>query len=201
MKEGNSELQQELGSIKTELSATKKELAEVKTQLETLTKLVQARDIRRPRNGAEQSWASIAALPQQNQVQTWANQGSGPAMTNREKVVSVILGRTATQHKNSSLDDLKYIAEKELAQQLPTAQVQILEINRAAPERIDLTMETNGQANTARENAEWVKGFGEEAKIRQATWYPIKLDGVPKEVLCTREGNGWDFKADRKSVV
>lgn len=201
LKERNSELQQELGSIKIELSATKKQLAEVKTQLETLTKLVQARDIRRPRNGTEQSWASIAALPQDNQVQTRANHVSGPVMTNREKVVSVTLGRTATRHKDSSLDELKSIAEKELAQQLPTAQIQILGINRAALERIDLTMETKEQANTVRENADWVKGFGEDAKVRQATWYPIKLDGVPKEVLCTREGNGWDFKADAAQIL
>lgn len=65
-------------------------------------------------------------------------------MTNREKVVSFMLGRNATQHKDSSLDELKSIAEKELAQQLPTAQIQILGINCAAPERT----ETKEQANT-----------------------------------------------------
>ena len=64
------------------------------------------------------------------------------------------------------MNNLKSIAEKELAQQLPTVQIQILGINRAAPERIDLTMETKEQANTVRENADWIKGFGEDANIR-----------------------------------
>jgi hypothetical protein len=59
-------------------------------------------------------------------------------MMNRERVVSVTLGRAAAQHK----EDLKRLAEKEVGGQLLAAKFKISRINRAAPERIDLTMET-----------------------------------------------------------
>lgn len=62
-------------------------------------------------------------------------------------------------------------------------------------------METKEQANTVQENADQIKGFREDAKIRQVTWYLIKLNRVLKEMLCTREGNGQNFKANAAQIL
>lgn len=50
-------------------------------------------------------------------------------------------------------------------------------------------MASKEQAEAARANARWVRGFGPEAKAKEAVWYPIKVDGIAKEVICkTKDG-------------
>lgn len=50
-------------------------------------------------------------------------------------------------------------------------------------------------------NTKWVSGFGEGAKVRSATWYPVKLDGVSREVLCTKDKKRWQLRDDAAKIL
>ncbi|RFU26787.1 hypothetical protein B7463_g9555, partial [Scytalidium lignicola] len=194
LRNGKDEMQQKLTNITAELAATRKELEDTKTmlmasngQLRMTLREIQTRVTAKPTIATDQTWAAIAARSQNGQEHTH--------MTND------CSKQTAAQCRDMTLEDLKKLAEKELEEKLPAAKAKISGINRVARERIDLTMETKEQAEAARDDTNWVRGFGEEAKMKLATWYPIKLDGVLREVLCMNEGDGWQFRSDAAQII
>ncbi|KFZ24867.1 hypothetical protein V502_00654 [Pseudogymnoascus sp. VKM F-4520 (FW-2644)] len=41
----------------------------------------------------------------------------------------------------------------------------------------------------------------EGAKLKDAAWHPLKIDGVAREAVCLESGNGWEFKEDILQIV
>jgi hypothetical protein len=68
-------------------------------------------------------------------------------------------------------------------------------------ERLEIQTESKEQAEVARSNTQWAKALGEEAKVRQAAWHPIKVDGVAREGICKKSGNGWQFKQGLEDLI
>jgi hypothetical protein len=59
------------------------------------------------------------------------------------------------------------------------------------------------QAEKAISNARWARAFGEDAKIKEAEWYPIKVDRVAREVVYKMEDSRFirDFQDDILDVI
>ena len=74
-------------------------------------------------------------------------------------------------------------------------------ISAIVGERLEIQTESKEQAEIARSNTQWAKALGEEAKVRQAAWYPIKVDGVAREGICKKTGNGWQFKQGLEDLI
>jgi hypothetical protein len=119
----------------------------------------------------------------------------------RERVVEVTLGRAATEIQGKSASDLKKLVQEELTKEDSTKAVQVLAVSAPFQGRIEVVTGSRKQAQAARENKRWVRGLGEGAKSRGATWYPLKIDGVMRETLCKKEGTGWDFKEEALEII
>lgn len=122
-------------------------------------------------------------------------------MANREKTVVITLGRTAEEIKGKPIDTLKETAQKELQREDSTKNVQVIGVSAVTKGRLEIRVASKEQAQQARSNARWVRGFGEAARAKAATWYPIKVDGVAREAICKTEGNGWQFREDALQII
>jgi hypothetical protein len=75
-----------------------------------------------------------------------------------------------------------------------TKGVKVVGISAIVGERLEIQTESKEQAEVARGNTQWAKALGEETKVRQAAWHPIKVDGIAREGIYKKSGNGWQFK-------
>jgi hypothetical protein len=119
----------------------------------------------------------------------------------REKGITLNLGKSAAALKGKPLAAIKELAQKELAKTEATKGVKIVGVSAVVGERLEIQTASKEQAESARANAQWTKALGEGAKVRQATWYPIKLDGVAREEICTKAGNGWQLKEGLEKLI
>jgi hypothetical protein len=122
-------------------------------------------------------------------------------MANREQTVVITLGRTAEEIKGKPIATLKEIAQKELQREDSTKNVQVIGVSAVTKGRLEIRVASKEQAQQARLNARWVRGFGEAARAKAAAWYPIKVDGVAREAICKTEGNGWQFREDTLQII
>lgn len=51
-------------------------------------------------------------------------------------------------------------------------------------------MESKAQADAARDYLQWTKALDEDAKPKQAQWYLIKVDGVSRDNIYKKIGDG-----------
>src|SRR5271170_309364 len=202
LKLDNKALKEELGKGQ---SATKAKLEEIgamvkntneKTKMGLSTRSPAWTNPRLGSNPANnQEWPS---LPQaQNQGQ---NQGL-VATYFREQVVVVVLGKAAEEIKEKPLDALKKQIQDELQKEETTKAVQAIAVSLPFPGKLELITGSKEQAQAARNNKKWINALGEGAKAREASWFPLKVDGVTREVLCKREGTGWEFKDDVLEII
>lgn len=143
------------------------------------------------------SWPSLSDSQRPSNTPIWSpgpSQVDVQVASNREKVVILSLGRAASTLKGKPMMAIKELAQKKLQEEEITKEVKVLGVSAITGQRLEIQTESKKQADIARANAHWVAGFGEEAKVRQATWYPIKVDGVARENICKKTGNGWQFK-------
>jgi hypothetical protein len=215
----------DLVSIIKELQTQIKDLTTVvieqrtqfKTQLETqateIKKLSEAISARHESNlpgstrahqhvGPSTGWPSLPTSQQQNQDPTSRGRHA-QGLGDRERVVVVTTGKSAAEVQGKSVKILKETAEKELRQEEATKDIQVIGVSAASKGRFEITVASKEQAEKARSNARWVRGFGAEAKVKEATWYPIKVDGVAREVICTAKGEGysWEFRDDVLDII
>jgi regulator of replication initiation timing len=150
------------------------------------------------------SWPSLSDSQRPSNTPTWSprpSQMDVQIASNREKVVILSLGKAASTLKGKPMMAIKELAQKKLQEEEITKEVKVLGVSAISGQRLEIQTESKKQADIARANAQWVVGFGEEAKVRQATWYPIKVDGVARENICKKTGNGWQFKDDTGKLL
>jgi hypothetical protein len=92
------------------------------------------------------------------------------------------------------METLKKIAQDELRKEESTKEVQVNAVAAPIQGRLEIVVGTKAQAEAARKNKRWVRGFGEGAKAKEAAWFLLKVDGVDRKTLCKEEGTGWKFK-------
>ncbi|KFX86510.1 hypothetical protein O988_09535, partial [Pseudogymnoascus sp. VKM F-3808] len=151
-----------------------------------------------------QEWPSLPATRHSGQNQRLspqASQAEVQEMANREQTVVITLGRTAEEIKGKPIATLKETVQKELQREDSTKNVQVIGVSAVTKGRLEIRVASKEQAQQARSNARWVRGFGEAARAKAATWYPIKVDGVAREAICKTEGNGWQFREDALQII
>jgi hypothetical protein len=77
----------------------------------------------------------------------------------------------------------------------------VIGVSAVTKGHLEIRVASKEQAQQARFNARCVRGFGEAARAKAATWYPIKVDGVAREAICKTEGNGWQFREDALQII
>jgi hypothetical protein len=151
-----------------------------------------------------QDWPPLSASQSKSQdkgLSPRASQADVQEMANRERMVVITLGRSVEVVQGKSIAELKEFAEKELQREDSTKDVQVIGVSAVTKGRLETMVASKEQAQQARANARWVRGFGEAAKAKEATWYPIKVDGVAREAICKEGGNGWEFREDALQVI
>jgi hypothetical protein len=207
----NIELRASVKELKASYEATatalRTELAEVKEQLASAAKAT------RPTNASpaletnvSPAWSTPVPWSQLFSARTSSNislssQTSSNSVLNQEKVITVDLGRATEQYKDKPLEEIRAVVEKELSTEEDTKGVQVVGVSCVAVGRLEVKVATREQADTARKNRQWLQGVGQGVSARQAMWYPVKVDGVDREILCTKEGNGWQFKEDASKML
>src|SRR4030088_2716190 len=93
------------------------------------------------------------------------------------------------------------MAQKKMQKEEATKGVKVVGISAIVGERLEIQMESKEQAEVARSNTQWAKALGEEAKVRQVAWHPIKVDGVAREGTRKKTGNGWQFKQGLENLI
>src|SRR5579871_5507549 len=119
----------------------------------------------------------------------------------REWVVVVILGKAAEGIKGKLLDALKKQIQSELQKEEATKAVQAIAVSLPFLGKLELITGSKEQAQAARNNKKWINALGEGAKAREASWYPLKVDGVLREAVCKEGGSGWEFKDDILELI
>ena len=155
-------------------------------------------------NPTNQEWPSLPQPQMQNQNQgakTLIMQREAEARHFRERVVVVTLGKAAEEVKGKPLQVLKKQIQDELQKEEATKAVQAVAVAVPFPGKLELITGSKEQAQAARNSLSWVNALGEGAKAREALWYPLKVDGVTREVLCKKEGSGWEFKDDVLEII
>lgn len=151
----------------------------------------------------EHEWPSLPSSEAQTREssKTQANQKDVEALHYRERIVVVTLGKAMAEVQGKSGETLKKIAQEELQKEESTKTVQVIAASMPTQGRLEIVTASKKQAQAARENKRWVRGFGEGAKAKEATWFPLKVDGVMREELCKKEGTGWEFKDDALEII
>src|ERR1700716_556453 len=192
----NETLQEEVGEARIELKEVKAELGEVRAELAKVVALLKSTSasIQQSQQAQQEkcSFAAVASQPAQTPAQTPAN---------REKGVTLSLGKAVATLRGKPLATIKDMAQKEMQKVDATKGVKVVGISAIVGELLEIQTESKEQADIARGNTQWAKALGEEAKVRQAAWYPIKVDSVAREGICKKTGNGWQFKQGLEDLI
>jgi hypothetical protein len=87
---------------------------------------------------------------------------------NRERGITLNLGRAAATLRGKPLATIKDMAQKEMQKEDATKRVKVVGVSAIVGERLEIQTESKEQAEVARSNTQWAKALGEEAKVRQA---------------------------------
>lgn len=216
LKELIRELQEsrnEIAELKTEWRAAVQradnEIAELRSEFSDL-KATTSQFIARPPatwatvasigNGptsADASWSALPASQRPSNDPTWSSRPSQMDINTyhvREKTVIVNIGPLRTEHATKTTEEFKELVQQELKTREPTKAVKVIGISKPARGRFELHTGDKKQAEAARKHSAWSKCLSEQAKVRGAAWYPVKVDGVLREAICKPEGTGWEFQ-------
>ena len=132
---------------------------------------------------------------------TPTTQREAEAIHFRERVVVVELGKAAEGIKGKPLDAWKKQIQDELQKEETTKAVQAMAVSLPFPGKLELITGSKEQAQAARNNKRWINALGQGAKAKEASWYPLKVDGVLREAVCKEGGTGWEFKDDILELI
>ena len=208
MRKENKELKAELLTAQTGFS---NQLAEAKANFEA--KLAELQN-------KAPSWAQLASIgngrtsPDANWLgtssgrpstmptfTTRSSQLNGVTYPNHEKRVVVKVGALRTMHIGKTPEELKQLIQEEMRKEMKTKEVEVIGISPPVNGRMEVATASKTQADAARKHTKWAKEISEWAKVKGAEWYPVKVDSVHREVICKKEGNGWEFKDDVKEII
>lgn len=199
------ELSKTITTLQDQLKAMREEVTELKETIKEMSKIVSTSQYSPSARGSQSlDWPALPASQNDSQVSLKpASQGSAHEMmvVHKERTVTVLLGKDGSKIVGQSLNQLKAIASKELLQEPTTKTVQVISVIKQGKNSIDILTASKEQADIAQANKRWVRGFGEHAKVKEATWYPVKVDGVQIDVLCSLENNKWQFKGDVLDII
>jgi len=208
------ELKESNRELKAENEALRKEVGEMRVELKALAKpgLSQAWQAATSVPGLGQAWQaapSTLKVPFPGTQETMAPRATLPGPlprpqlgpTNKERGVTISLGKSAATLKGKPLAEIKDIAQKELQKSEATKGVKVVGVSAVVGERLEIQTGSKEQAEIARGSTEWTKAFGENAKVKQAAWYPIKIDGVFRADICKKTGNGWQLIAGIEDLI
>ncbi|KAI9747291.1 MAG: hypothetical protein M4579_007490, partial [Chaenotheca gracillima] len=119
----------------------------------------------------------------------------------REKVVVITLGKATGEVEKIPITVLKETLQNELQKDKKTKDIKIIGVAKPNKGRLEVTLESKEQAVIARANKRWAHLIGEGAKLKDAAWHPLKIDGVAREAVCAESGNGWEFKEDVLQII
>jgi hypothetical protein len=197
----NAALQKAVEALQGEVKESRKEIGEMRKELRAL------------KSGATQApspqalYARVAATAPQGQKaqsrdQTMSHDHSAQQdRPSKERGVTLNLGKAVAELKKKPLAAIKEVAQKELQKIEGTKGVRVIGVSPIIGNRLEIQVGSKEQAEVARNNAQWTKGLGEGVGVQQAAWYPIKVDGVAREEICKKTGNGWQFKQGIEEVI
>ncbi|KFZ23435.1 hypothetical protein V502_02086, partial [Pseudogymnoascus sp. VKM F-4520 (FW-2644)] len=160
---------------------------------------------------ADASWSALPASQRPSNNPTWSSQPSQMDINTyhvREKTVIVNIGLLQTEHATKTTEEFKELASlnrlKDALNYTPVTRsrqrqpgntsVKVIGISKPAQGRFELHTGDKKQAEAARKHSAWSKCLSEQARIRGAAWYPVKVDSVLQEAICKPEGIGWEFQ-------
>jgi hypothetical protein len=198
--DGVAALRTEIAALQADNVTLKKELREVNKELKALTTSTNTKTYAGVAAGAREGPESLLSQTQTRtpQIPTIASPGR---LQYQERTVVITLGKAAAESAGKSTETLKETAQRELQKEESTKAVQVIAVLAPAQGRLEIVTGSKEQAQAARENKRWVRGFGEGAKPKEAIWFPLKVDGVDRKTLCKEEGTGWDFKDDVLEII
>ncbi|KFZ18661.1 hypothetical protein V501_01078 [Pseudogymnoascus sp. VKM F-4519 (FW-2642)] len=152
----------------------------------------------------ENTWATVARGRNGGQKNVYENI-TVPVPQNvgmfRDKVVVITLGKATGEVEKIPITILQETLQNELQKENKTENIKIIGVAKPNKGRLEVTLESKEQAVTARANKRWTHLIGEGAKLKDAAWHPLKIDGVAREAMCSESGNGWEFKEDILQIV
>lgn len=182
-------LRTEIAALQADNTVLKKELREVSKELKVLVTSSNTKTytgaIAGTGEGPEPVYPNQQKTPQFSATQIYQGR-----QQYQEQTVVILLGKSAAENKGKSTETLKEIAQKELQKEETTKAVQVIAVSTPAQGRLEIITGSKEQAQAARENRRWVQGFGEGAKSKEATWYPVKVDRVDRKTLYKEGGTG-----------
>jgi hypothetical protein len=203
------EVKEQLQSLYQENQALREEVTSLKAAFENFKAAppltwAQVASVGNGPTSADASWPSLPASQRPNTTPTWSSRPSQMDLAtyhNREKTVVVNIGALRSTHQAKSPEEIKVVIQEELAKDPKTKEVEVIGITGPHQGRLELHTASRKQAEAARNNIRWARELSERAKPREATWYPVKVDSVSREMLCRKEGTGWEFKDDAKDYI
>jgi hypothetical protein len=175
--DGVAALRAEIAALRADNATLNKELREVSKELKALTTSSNTMtDAGAAAGLRETPLQTQRGVPQSLTTQT----GTG-RLQYQERTVVTRLGKAASEVTGKSTERLKEIAQKELQKEESTKAVQVIAVSAPTQGRLEIITGSKVQAQAARENKRWVRRFGEGAKPKEATWFPLKVDGVDRK--------------------
>jgi hypothetical protein len=200
-----TELRKIITILQDQLKSFQEEITELKGTINEMSKIISTSQYASLTEGTQQSnWPALPNSQNNSQESLKpASQGSAHEMmvAHKERTVTVLLGKDSAKTLGQSLNQLKATASKELLQEPSTKTIQVVSVIKQGKNSIDILTASKEQADMAQANKRWVRGFGESAKVKEATWYPVKVDGVQIDVLCSLKENKWQFKGDVLDII
>jgi hypothetical protein len=109
----------------------------------------------------------------------------------------VSLGGAGGVLRGKPLAEVKELAQKELSKK----GVKVVGVSAIVGERLEIRTGSKEQADIVRADDQWTKVLGASAKVRQAQWHPIKVDGVTRVEICEKAGDGWQLKQGVEDLI
>ena len=174
-------LAQEVAALRTEIAALRTEILVVRKDNEAVKKkLEESAKASRPAWVNSKPWTNITpnsqewpSLPSTQTHSTTAptkdNQVNTGKQQYQERIVTITLGKAIADVQGKSMETLKKIAQEELSKEESTKEVQVIAVATPVQGRLEIITKTKAQAQAARENKKWIRGFGEGAKAKEAT--------------------------------
>lgn len=125
-------------------------------------------------------------------------QAAGPRPANEEKQ-AITIDATRTKEEKSDANKMKKTLKEALKSVEATQETGIRFIRILPRERFDVVFRNETEASTARRHPQWLHTAMPGARMRGETWFPLKCDGVAKQMVMDHSVN--DGRTLRQEVL